>query len=133
MIILDTHTLVWLDQGSDRLGKQARRKIDNALQNDELLVSAISFWEIAMLTAKGRISLSQPISRWMDSLLRQGLQEVAISGALGIIAAELKDFHGDPADRIIVATTIDHSACLVTADAQILGWSKKLKCLDAAK
>lgn len=133
MMILDSHALVWLDQGSTRLGKQARRQIDKAFQDDELAVSAISFWELAMLAVKGRISLAQPVSRWMDSLLENGLQEIAVSGVLGVIAAEMQDFHGDPADRIIVATTIDNSACLVTADEKILSWSKKLKCLDAAK
>lgn len=133
MMILDTHALIWLDQASTRLGKRAHRQIDKAFQDDKLAVSAISFWEVAMLAVKGRISLSQPVSRWMDSLLENGLREIAVSGALSVIAVELQNFHGDPADRIIVATAIDTSACLVTADKKILSWSKKLKCLDAAK
>lgn len=133
MIILDTHALVWLDQGSTRLGKRAREQIDKALQDDELAVSSISFWEVAMLAMKGRISMSQPVSRWMDNLLGNGLQEIAVTGALSVIGAELQDFHGDPADRIIVATAIDHSARLVTADKKILSWSKKLKPLNAVK
>jgi len=59
MILLDTHILIWLDQGNTSLGSQTREAIDRALQNNLLAVSAITFWEASMLQRKGRIQLPE--------------------------------------------------------------------------
>ncbi len=131
LILLDTHALVWLTEGDDRLGKKARKKLDEALINDSLAVSAISFWEIAMLSRKGRIDLHRPLDVWREALLESGLVEIPLSGEIGIVAASLDEFHGDPADRMIVATAMIDGATLVTADARILGWKGKLRTRDA--
>ena len=131
MIILDTHTLVWMDEGNTRLGLKSRKLIDKELRNEEVAVSSISFWEIAMLIQKKRLSLSQPVSQWMQDLLQQGLNEIAVTGGIGIIASELENFHGDPADRMIMATAIAHSATLVTADTNILKWKGQIQRHDA--
>ena len=58
-------------------------------------------------------------------------QAANMLGELGIKAVELEEFHGDPADRFIVATTILEGGTLVTADEAILGWSGELVCHDA--
>ena len=131
MIILDTHTLVWMDEGNTRLGQKSRKLIDKGLRNEEVAISSISFWEIAMLIQKKRLSLSKPVSQWMQDLLRLGLNEIAVTGRVGIIASELANFHGDPADRLIVATAIANSATLVTADKTILKWKGNLQRHDA--
>lgn len=57
MILLDTHVLVWLVEGLPVLGKQAKKISDQALVKDELSVSAISFWEIALLHQRRRVIL----------------------------------------------------------------------------
>ena len=107
MMLLDTHTLVWLDEGNNRLGSQALTLIDQSLQSKALFVSSISFWEVAMLVEKGRLEMQMTVSLWRQSLLENGLQEIAVSGGIAIQSALLQDFHGDPADRMIVATTIE--------------------------
>ena len=56
MILLDTHVLLWLDSDSPQLGAQARQVIQEAWQADQVAVSAISFWETAMLQQRGRIA-----------------------------------------------------------------------------
>lgn len=122
MILLDTHVLVWLDMGSTRLGKKALRLIDTALAHDELAVSSMSFWEVAMLTRKGRVELQGEVSGWRKELLGKGVREIPLHGGMAIRAGELPDFHGDPADRMIVATALETSASLVTADERILAW-----------
>ena len=122
MILLDTHVLVWLDMGNPRLGKKALQAIDGALADDELGVSAISFWEVAMLAEKARLTLPCEVSRWRRELLDKGLQEIPLDGTSAIRAGELRNFHGDHADRMIVATAMNLSASLVTADARILNW-----------
>ena len=120
MIIMDTHVLIWLTEGNNRLGEQAKSEIDTAFQENELAISAISFWEIAMLAQKRRVELSLDISHWRKEILGFGLREIPVSGSIGIKATELIDFHGDPADRIIVATALRKSAILLTADREII-------------
>ena len=133
MIILDTHALVWLDEGSDRLGEKSLSRIDQSLQSGELYVSAISFWEVAMLVKKGRLTIKMDVGLWRRNLLGNGLQEIALSGDVALYAALLEDFHGDPADRMIVATARHLNAMLCTADEKILAWKQELPCLDARR
>lgn len=122
MILLDTHVLVWLDEGNFRLGVQSRDIIDKALSQERLAVSAISFLEIAMLVKKKRLEIKMDLQVWRRELLENGLQEISLHGFLGIQAANLPDFHGDPADRIIVSSALANSATLITADEKILAW-----------
>lgn len=131
VILLDTHTLIWLDAGLNKLGVKAREHLDSALVDERLSVSAISFWEISMLINKGRLQLDLDMHQWRSELLASGLRELAVTGAIGIEAACMEQFHGDPADRLIVATAINENALLVTADAAILDWHGPVKCLDA--
>lgn len=60
------------------------------------------------------------IARGWANFLQAGVHEVSLDGRLALIAAQLPDFHKDPADRFIVATAIHHRAVLITADANIL-------------
>lgn len=130
VILLDTHALVWLDEGSDKLGKLARQAIEVAFEADSLAVCAISFWELTMLQQRGRIALP-PIRTWREELLDMGLREIAVDGEIGLAAAELQDFHPDPADRLIVAAAIAYDAVLISADARILEWQGNLARVDA--
>ena len=84
MILLDTHTLIWLDEGSYRLGKKALSLIDQALQSKELFVASISFWEIAMLVEKGRLEMQMDVDIWRQSLIDNGLQEIPLTGNIAI-------------------------------------------------
>lgn len=130
MILLDTHVLLWLRAGDSRLGSRAQDEIDRAWSAGELAVSAISFWEVAMLNAKGRIKLDEDVLTWRRRQLEQGMIEIAVDGEIGIRAASLEKFHPDPADRIIVATALAGRR-LATADSRILGWSGQLDRLSA--
>ena len=132
MIIADTHALVWLWTGVDHLGSNARATIDGALRNGDLAVSAMTFWEVALLRAKNRLDFPEDVTAWRRELLGQGLIEIPVDGEIGIRANELPDFHADPADRIIVATAMNGHQ-LVTADRRILDWPGGLRCVDAAR
>ena len=132
MILLDTHVILWLRVGDGRLGPLARHEIDQAWQSNELAVSAVSFWEIAMLKSKNRISFPENLELWRRVQLEQGMVEIPMDGKTGMRAADLTDLHPDPADRLIVATALEGHR-LITADKRILGWSGKLDRMAATQ
>ena len=122
MILMDTHVLVHYANGDRKLGKRARAKIDRALGRDELFVSALSFWEISMLIAKHRLALETPVAGFRAVALRQGIQEISVDGEIAIAAGELPPAHGDPVDRMLVATAMMRGITLMTADEVLLQW-----------
>jgi PIN domain nuclease of toxin-antitoxin system len=130
VILLDTHAAIWFITDSG-LGKRSQVLADEALANDCLAVSAISFWEISMLIAKRRIRSLESAHRVRKQVLDSGITEVPLTGDIAILAANL-DLHGDPADRFIAATAITHEATLLTADQRLLGWRNKLRRQNAA-
>ena len=132
MLLLDTHVLVWLDEGSSRLGTEALQTINRALASGQLGVASISFWEIAMLVRKSRLDIQIELDVWRLELLKSGLLEIPLQGSTAIRAGQLQGFHGDPADRMIVATAIEHSATLATADQKILEWDTLQQKIDAS-
>lgn len=131
MIVLDTHALLWMDRNDPMLGPQARALIENTWRSDVVAVSAISFWETALLADRGRIVLPVPAEVWRVDLLQAGLREIALDGRVALLANRLEGLHRDRADRFIVATSYQLGATLVTADTQILGWSGDLPRQDA--
>ena len=130
-VILDTHVLVWLMGRIQELGRGARRLIDTAASTDSALVSAFSFWEVAMLVPRGRLHLGQPVAAWRQRVLAVGIQEIPVTGDVSIVAAGLEDFHRDPADRRIAATALTQGAALITADESILSGQGAFARLDA--
>ena len=133
MILLDTHVLIHYESGDRKLGRRARAAIDRALARDELFVSALSFWEIAMLVARGRLALDTTVSAFRAAILVTGIQEQAIDGEIAITAGELPDHHGDPVDRMLVATAVVRGLALLTADTVLLDWKLRgLRVQDAS-
>lgn len=122
MILLDTHVLVRYMRDEGKLGKRALSTIDRAIAKDELFVSAIAFWEVATLVAKRRLELDTTVSAFRDLAIRNGAREQVLDGEIATLAGELPDAHGDPADRMLVATAIVRGLTLVTADSVLLGW-----------
>lgn len=131
MIVLDTHALLWMDRNDPTLGPHARTLIENTWRSDVVAVSAISFWETALLANHGRIVLPVPAEAWRLDLLQAGVREIAVDGRVALLATRLEGLHRDPADRFIVATSLQFGATLVTADRQILGWDGSLPRQDA--
>lgn len=117
MIVLDTHAWLWLASEPARLGRSGRA----ALRRDQVRgVAAISCWEVAMLAARGRIALDRDPVAWMEeALAAERLELLPLTPAVAATSAALADFHGDPADRLIVATALVHGATLLTRDERI--------------
>jgi len=116
VIVLDTHAWVWLSDDPGRLSRKARAAIEEA---DELLVSAISVWELATLVRRGRLAVDRPVAQWVaQALARPIVTECPVTSPIALEAAALDGdaFPGDPADRLIYATARHRRAPLVTRD-----------------
>lgn len=117
MILLDTHVWIWWATGSTRLSTSARHAIDDATA---IGVCAISVWEVAMLVQHGRLDFDRPVLTWVRQALalpRVTMLELTVERA--VTAATLDTLHGDPADRMIVATAMSLRAPIVTKDRAI--------------
>jgi PIN domain nuclease of toxin-antitoxin system len=127
MLVLDTHVLVWLVNGSPRLGVKAKRLIERAGSQNEILVSAITPMEIGMLVAKSRLALSKDVLDWIDEALTQpGIALVPLVPEIAVASTRLPGSpHGDPADRLIIATARHFGVPLLTADRKILGYTRE--------
>ena len=137
VLLLDTHVLVWLMFGEPMLGKQAHREIDRASRDEELLVSAITPWEVSMLASKKRINLySDPLDWVRSALALPGVSLAQLSPEIAVGSNQLPfEMHSDPADRILVATARHLGATLVTVDQSLLGLANNghFKAMNAAK
>lgn len=118
--LLDTHTLIWALDAPDRLPAPVGAILRDAA-NLPFGVAAITPWEIAMLTTRGRLLLGRPVADWLAGALRP--EFVALLPLLPPIAVDSctlpGQFHADPADRLIVATARHHGLTLLTADRAI--------------
>ena len=122
LTICDTNVLLFWADRRERLTFAAQQALDSGRAEGKLACAAISFWEIALLFRKNRLVLpaqKTPTSYMEDIVESLGLQilpltiEIAALAESGIIA------HGDPADRIIAATSIAHHLPLITADEKL--------------
>ena len=132
MILGDTQAVVWYVDGSHRLGPQARDRIAQAILDGQAAFSAISIWEIGMLQQKGRLGNAITATQWHERLLTDGFNELSVTGVIAARAGDLQDMHGDPADRIVVATALE-GHLLITSDSPILDWPHELDRFDARR
>jgi PIN domain nuclease of toxin-antitoxin system len=126
-VLLDTHALLWWIGRNDHLSAAALRSIESA---SRVYVSPMSLWEVAMLVEKTRLDLHRPTRAWVGDVLAIERVHVAeLTPAVAVDAAELADFHGDPADRIIVCTATARALPLVTKDSKIRQFARKHRAL----
>ena len=114
--LLDTHVIHWWSAEPARVSVRARKALEDA---DELVVAAISWYELAWLARHERIAITVPIRSWLQGLARQ-VRTIGVTPAIADTAANLPaTFPGDPADRLIYATAIEHGLGLLTKDRAI--------------
>ncbi len=127
LTVLDTHVWIWVVEG-DRaaLAPSAIEAISRAAKEGAVRVSAISVWEVAMLEAKGRISLSRPVDDWVQAALRApGVSLLPLSPDIAIESTRLPGAPGgDPADRVLMASARTLGGQLATCDRDILNYAK---------
>jgi PIN domain nuclease of toxin-antitoxin system len=123
--VLDTHVWIWLMEGlTSDLSDATVSAIEEAGGRGEVALAAISVWELGMLEARGRITLSRSIDEWVRAALTApGLQLVDLTPEIAVESTRLPgNPHGDPADRMIIATTRVLGGTLITCDDRILAY-----------
>ncbi|HYM74115.1 MAG TPA: type II toxin-antitoxin system VapC family toxin [Stellaceae bacterium] len=121
-LLLDTHIALWLDSGDQRLATATRDLIDRCwLGGGTICLSAVTIWEIALLVDTGRINLDIPNERWVERFLdRPGVEGVPLGLRAAARSYQLHHLeHGDPADRLLIATAIELDCPLVTYDERV--------------
>jgi PIN domain nuclease of toxin-antitoxin system len=125
VIVLDTHTLVWWVAGDPTLSKKAKAAVERELAGGEIIVSAISAWEIAMLVEREKLVLSMDVGSWLATVSAiEAVRFVPVDPEIAVKSVELPgEFHKDPADRMIVATARKLAVPLVTKDEKIRAYA----------
>jgi len=126
-LLLDTHIWIWLNLGSKELSASTVKAIEDAGKSEGILISPISIWELGTLVRKGRISLSSPLKLWVrEALERPRIRVAELSPEVLIEGNELPgNFHGDPADRMLVASARVYRATIMTRDKSILDYAEE--------
>lgn len=115
-VLLDTHVVHWWSAEPQRISRAAAKMLSEA---DELAIAAISWFELAWLAKHERIVLTIPVRSWLERLAGE-LRTVSITPAIADVAVSLPaSFPGDPADRMIYATALEHGWRLVTKDRRL--------------
>ncbi len=134
-LVIDTHVWLWIESDPDRLSEPARSRIEQAARVGKLWVSVMSVWEIGMLVAKDRIRLSMPVDEWVrQASATPGMQMLGVVPEIALESTRLPDApHGDPVDRLLMASARVHNLTLITADEKILAYADQghLKALKA--
>jgi PIN domain nuclease of toxin-antitoxin system len=121
-LLLDTRIALWLDSGDESLRPATRALIDDCWQGGgTIFLSAISAWEIALLVDSGRIDLDLPVEAWVDRFLgRPGVEAAPLDCRAAARTCEWRLLeHRDPADRLLIATSIELACPMVTYDERI--------------
>jgi len=121
VIVLDTHVLVWWVNGDESLSKNAKAAIARELDGGQIIISAISAWEIAMLVEREKLVLSMDVGSWLATVAEiEAVRFLPLDVEIAIKSVDLPgEFHKDPADRMIVATARKLAVPLVTKDEKI--------------
>ncbi|MGA2048716.1 MAG: type II toxin-antitoxin system VapC family toxin [Terracidiphilus sp.] len=111
--LLDSHILIWLDKGSERLKLPVLERLRFAEQR---YLSAATAWELSLKQAAGKLTLQKPISAMLGAF---NLLELPVTIRHGDQAALLPLHHSDPFDRMLVAQALVEGLILVTADQEL--------------
>lgn len=128
LLLLDTHCWIWAQLGLvQNLSRAALQSIKDAEREGNLRISVISIWELAMLESNGRIALPMNVRTWVDQALsKPGISVTPLTPDIAIESVHLPgDLHGDPADRMLVATARVLGATLATKDARLIRYSRQ--------
>lgn len=113
---MDTCVLLWAAGGAgDKLSAKVRERLQT--EPESWGVSSISAFEIGVKAGRGALRLAMPADQWfVDAVAELGANELPVTGIIAARSTLLPPLHRDPADRILVATAVEHALTLVTPD-----------------
>ncbi|WP_288431016.1 type II toxin-antitoxin system VapC family toxin [uncultured Agrobacterium sp.] len=134
-LLLDTCAIIWMANG-DNIAIAAENAVNSVVADGgELCVSAISAWEIGMLSSRRRLPITKDALAWFEEFVSAGEITVKDATPSVLVAASFlpTPLHNDPMDRIIIATAREHDLTIITRDRAILaygaaGYVKTLAC-----
>jgi PIN domain nuclease of toxin-antitoxin system len=113
-VLLDTHAFLWFLGGNTELSNQARNVIENP--EYEKYVSIASFWEIAIKSSLGKLTLDVPFSELKTEGLKNSFQILPITFQDTLHLTTLPFHHRDPFDRIIISQAKENNLTLISCD-----------------
>jgi PIN domain nuclease of toxin-antitoxin system len=114
-LLLDTHVWLWSQMHPDRIKPDVREAIARA--DNEVYLSSVSSWEMAIKIAAGRLQLPRPLDEIVpEALLADDMRSLPLEHHHCFELAKLPMLHRDPFDRMLVAQARQESLTLVTAD-----------------
>lgn len=125
MILLDTHAWIWWVQEPTRLTAAQASAI--GINEESIIgVSAISCWEVAKLVQRNRLELPLPVDEWLTTALRYpAMSLIPITPRIAVESTMLsEEFHRDPADQLISATSRVLDCPPVTSDDKIIRYTR---------
>lgn len=124
-LLLDTHVFLWATAEPERLNPRTRRLLER--RENELLLSAVSAWEIAIKFGLGKLTLPLPPAEYVPSRMALlGLAPLLIDHSHALKVAGLPAHHRDPFDRLLVAQAMLERVALVTADPLLKPYGIKI-------
>ena len=121
MITIDTHIIIWDALKPEMLSETAKQEISKANNSDGIIICDISLWEIAMLVKKGRIEIGASYLEFINLIKASNNYTILpITPEIAELSTTLpSEINGDPADRLIAATSIITNTYLITADKNL--------------
>ena len=120
-LLLDTCTFLWIVAGAPELSDRAR--IAFTAPDNEVYLSAVSAWEIAVKHGLGRLPLPSPPSDFVPAMRQQhGIAPLALSEDAALLLGKLPAFHRDPFDRMLICQATVEGLVLLTPDEQIMSY-----------
>jgi len=116
--LLDTHTFLWWNMDDEQLSALAKDLIADS--QNEIFLSAASAWEIAIKTARGRLTLPEDPTRYVSNRLHlHGFQALPIQIHHAVQVYQLPTHHADPFDRLLIAQSQMEAMPLISIDPDI--------------
>ena len=117
-VLLDTCTFLWIAAGSTELSERARQTFESP--DNEVYLSSVSAWEIAVKHALGRLPLPQPPDVYITRLRQDhGIDPLPLDEESALHLTRLPALHRDPFDRMLVCQAIMGAMVVLTPDESI--------------
>lgn len=126
-LLIDTHVWIWyLDGVGERMSDEGVALVRRSVQEEGVVVSDISVWEVGMKTAKGKLSLFPTANAWIERASRRpGFSFLPLDREILLASTQLPGaVHGDPADRMLIASSALSGIPLATVDPLIIAYSE---------